>query len=175
MNVFPFHASADTANLHAVNPKNLCEGSVFDARFSLCSSEPNQFRRHFGMRKSISHRLTMFCYFVGIIISLCTKKQVGWINARRVIAFVQHMKSFRNLSVAEFVSDAMRKGRMLIDEYDSVTRLELGSFPWPAFLCRTPIYSCAISGFPVGPSLPSTFGSPCRTLSELHVGMVTIY
>lgn len=67
------------------------------------------------------------------IIRSCSKKQMGWIDANSVIAFMQNVEPFRDKTISQLPRHAMSpQFNIMIDAYLPISISSFAGFPYPA-------------------------------------------
>jgi len=141
-NVFPFPAShsfpkrvrpythrlSNLRNTFPSQPSFTCINYV-----SLCQHR---------LSLSFSSLKASFGHTIRTIIALCSKKQVRWITARRIIAFVQNAHSCWNWPISDYPCCTMSQHCRPVKSYDSVTLCGgTGRIPQPAFIFSPTCYA----------------------------------
>lgn len=78
-------------------------------------------------------KVSALCHLVGVIVSVRTKEQMIRIDARRVVAPMQHPQALWNWAIMQFVAVSMRSVHVAIDTELPIA-LGLAIFPFPALI-----------------------------------------
>ncbi len=73
-----------------------------------------------------------FVGFVSMIFGKCPQKEMIWVNAYRIVAFVANIQSIRYRTVMNLITEAMRGDALSININFSIAITFLGCLPFPA-------------------------------------------
>jgi len=113
-----------------------CEHPIVNASGSMAFSYfQNLMVFQLRVRASLSSILSPSAFLASIlaVIVRSSKKQMAWITARTIIAFVQHMKPFWNRAFLGFPSESMRSSILPIHGKGTITVIKSTGWPFPAF------------------------------------------
>lgn len=86
-----------------------------------------------GLFLSLQNLVSSLCNHISCVISFCSKKQMPWVAARWVVAFVKNAQSIWNWTIRQFPRDSRRKSAFTAPPEHSVSMTTSGPDPSPAF------------------------------------------
>lgn len=98
------------ANLATVNAKLVCNELLsYIAMFIHAPDFNNHSVGKLCRGRSLPSYVTVFAYLIVIVVALGSEKKMERVAARRVVASVEHVESFWNVSVVKLPRNAMRE------------------------------------------------------------------
>lgn len=140
LNMFPAFSSNYTVD---VSVRNIEFSRYFSLIKSIFKEIPNIY--NVGIRKfvhsiycSVCMKCSSFFNHIFVVVKSCSKKEVIWVNARRVIAFMKNAEFVWNFPIMNFPGKSVcRNGLIGIvpsapNRKLTMTKMEFVSFPYPA-------------------------------------------
>lgn len=113
------------------------EISSFDAKRGQATNFAHvrllEFGRTLGFAYCSRNNTSPLCVHIGNIVGGCAKKQVRWIAARGIVAFMQNVEAVRNHANVNLPGKAVRESGYAIHSQLSVTCVIPVALPFPTF------------------------------------------